>query len=215
MTKVSSPSGTTTTRGVLFHIFDVVLNIVIIVAIVALIRTFIVSPFQIEGNSMVDTLENKEYIVINKFRYFFKAPERGDIVVFRPPTDPGKYYVKRVIGLPGETVVVRDGSVYIRKPGNEDQKLSESYLNANNSGKTFRYPVNSGDTTEEDFTIPADQYFLLGDNRQGSLDSRSFGHLGTHTTAFVPQNDIKGSVWFVALPITKVHAFTAPEYDVR
>lgn len=214
MTKVSSSGGTTTTRGVLFHIFDVVLNIVIIVAIVALIRTFIVSPFQIEGNSMVDTLENKEYIVINKFRYFFKAPERGDIVVFRPPTDPGKYYVKRVIGLPGETVVVRDGSVYIRKPGNEDQKLNEPYLNGNNAGKTFRYPVNSGDTTEEDFTIPADQFFLLGDNRQGSLDSRSFGHLGTHNSAFVPQNDIKGSVWFVALPITKVHAFTAPEYGL-
>ena len=201
-------------RSILFHVFDVALNIIIIVAIVALIRTFIVSPFQIEGNSMVDTLEHKEYIVINKFRYFIKAPQRGDIVVFRPPTDPGKYYVKRVIGLPGETVVVRDGSVYIRKAGQEDKKVNEPYLNAANVGKTFRYPVNSGDTTEEDFPIPEGQFFLLGDNRQGSLDSRSFGHLGTHNTAFVPQNDIKGSVWFVALPITKVHAFQAPMYDL-
>jgi signal peptidase I len=201
-------------RGILFHVFDVVLNIVIIVAIVALIRTFIVSPFQIEGNSMVDTLEHKEYIVINKFRYFFKAPQRGDIVVFRPPTDHGKYYVKRVIGLPGETVVVRDGSVYIRREGSDDQKLNEPYLNVTNADKTYRYPVTSGDTTEEAFPVPEGEFFLLGDNRQGSLDSRSFGHLGTQSTAFVPQPDIKGSVWFIALPISKVHAFSAPEYDL-
>jgi signal peptidase I len=201
-------------RGILFHVFDVVLNIVIIVAIVALIRTFIVSPFQIEGNSMVDTLEHKEYIVINKFRYFFKAPQRGDIVVFRQPTDHGKYYVKRVIGLPGETVVVRDGSVYIRREGSDDQKLNEPYLNATNADKTYRYPVTSGDTTEEAFPVPEGEFFLLGDNRQGSLDSRSFGHLGTQSTEFVPQPDIKGSVWFIALPISKVHAFSAPEYDL-
>lgn len=207
-------TATTAPRSILFHIVDVALNIIIIVAIVALVRTFVVSPFQIEGNSMVDTLEHKEYIVINKFRYFFKEPERGDIVVFRPPTDHGKYYVKRVIGLPGETVVVRDGSVFIRKEGHEDQQLNESYLNVSNAGKTFRYPVNSGDTTEEAFTVPEGEFFLLGDNRQGSLDSRSFGHLGTHNTAYVPDQDIKGSVWFVALPISKVHAFTAPEYDL-
>ncbi|MDD5055383.1 MAG: signal peptidase I [Candidatus Peribacteraceae bacterium] len=207
-------TATSVPRGILFHVFDVALNIIIIVAIVALIRTFVVSPFQIEGNSMVDTLEHKEYIVINKFRYFFKEPQRGDIVVFRPPTDHGKYYVKRVIGLPGETVVIRDGSVFIRKPGQEDQKLNEPYLNETNAQKTYRYPVNSGDTTEEAFPVPEGEFFLLGDNRQGSLDSRSFGHLGTHNTAFVPQPDIKGSVWFVALPITKVHAFTTPEYDL-
>ncbi|OGJ68010.1 signal peptidase I, partial [Candidatus Peribacteria bacterium RIFCSPLOWO2_02_FULL_51_10] len=71
-------------RSLLFHVFDVTLNIVIIVAIVAIIRTFVVSPFQIEGNSMIDTLEHKEYIVINKFRFIFSEPQRGDIVVFRP-----------------------------------------------------------------------------------------------------------------------------------
>src|SRR3989338_9309614 len=96
-------------RSLLFHVFDVTLNIVIIVAIVGIIRTFVVSPFQIEGNSMVDTLEHKEYIVINKFRYLFGTPNRGDIVVFIPPTDDSKYYVKRVLGLPGDTIIIRDG----------------------------------------------------------------------------------------------------------
>ena len=202
-------------RSLWFHLFDVTLNIVIIVAIVALIRTFIVSPFQIEGSSMIDTLENKEYIVINKFRYFFKTPVRGDIVVFRPPTDMGKYYVKRVIGLPGDIVAIRDGYVFLRDKNKGDIRLEEPYLSQINAGKTYRYPVNSGDTSEEVFTIPLGQYFLLGDNRQGSLDSRSFGHLGTKETAFVPQYNIKGSVWFVALPVTKIHAFDLPDYHLN
>jgi signal peptidase I len=201
-------------RSFLFHVFDVTLNIVIIVAIVAIIRTFIVSPFQIEGNSMIDTLENKEYIVINKFRYLFGAPQRGDIVVFRPPSDPTKYYVKRVIGLPGETIVIRNGSVYLREKDKGDVKLDEPYLSAVNQGKTFRYPISTSDTTEEDFPIPQGEYFVLGDNRTGSLDSRSFAHINSNQTPYVPQKNIKGSVWFVALPITKIHAFEAPSYNL-
>lgn len=201
-------------RSLWFHLFDVTINIVIIVAIVGIIRTFIVSPFQIEGNSMIETLENKEYIVINKFRYLFASPSRGDIVVFRPPSDMVKYYVKRVIGMPGETIVVRDGNVFLRDPNKGDIKLEEQYLGTINAGKTYRYPVNSGDTSEEAFTVPQGQYFLLGDNRQGSLDSRSFGHVGTNETAFVPQPNIKGSVWFVALPINKIHAFEVPNYHL-
>lgn len=202
-----------TSRSIAFHILDVALNIVIIVAIVAVIRTFIVSPFQVEGNSMIDTLEHNEYIVINKFRYLFQTPERGDIVVFKAPTDPGKYYVKRVIGLPGDTVIIRSGQVYLKTPS-EERKINEPYLSEMNQGKTYRYPVSSGDTREETFEIPEDQYFLLGDNRMGSLDSRSFGHIDTEHTAYVPLKSIKGSVWFVAFPITKIHAIEPPEYGL-
>lgn len=207
-----------TKRSILFHVFDVALNIVIIVAIVAIIRTFVVSPFQIEGNSMIDTLSNKEYIVINKFRYLFKTPERGDIVVFRPPSDLSKYYVKRVIGVPGDTVIIRDGHVYVRTTDRGDVKLDEPYLSDANSGRTYRFSsaggVSGGDTSEETFIVPEGQYFLLGDNRQGSLDSRTFPYLGTKQSAFVPEDNIKGSVWFVALPVTKIHAFEQPEYDL-
>lgn len=201
----------------MFHIFDVALNIVIIVVIVGIIRTFIVSPFQIEGNSMIETLEHKEYIVINKFRYLFGSPHRGDIVVFIPPTDKKKYYVKRVLGLPGDTIVLRDGKVFLREDEG-DKELHETYLSAANQGKTYRFNVNggisAGDTSEEVFNVPSGHYFLLGDNRQGSLDSRSFAYLNTHETAYIKEGDIKGSVWFVALPITKIHAFQAPEYSL-
>ncbi|OGJ68011.1 signal peptidase I, partial [Candidatus Peribacteria bacterium RIFCSPLOWO2_02_FULL_51_10] len=127
---------------------------------------------------------------------------------------PGKYYVKRVIGLPGETVVIRDGNVFIRDKDGKEVKLNEAYLSEISLGKTYRYPVNSGDTSEEVFEVPGGEYFLLGDNRQGSLDSRSFSRLGVSETAFVPEPNIKGSVWFVALPITKIHAFEPPQYGL-
>lgn len=199
-------------RSIWFHVCDILLNIVIIVTIVAIIRTFIVSPFKIDGNSMSETLEHEEYIVINKFRYLFGSPRRGDIVVFHPETDKSKYYVKRIIGLPGETIIIRDGNVYLRDGARGDIELDEPYLTAINAGRTYRYPVNSGNMTEEVYSVLDGQYFVLGDNRQGSLDSRTFAHLGGNYTSFIPESDIKGSVWFVALPISKIHAFEPPKY---
>ena len=196
-----------------FHLIDVLFNIVVIVAIVATIRTFLVSPFQVEGSSMTSTLENNEYIVINKLVYYIGNPHRGDVIVFRPPTDPKKHYVKRVIGLPGDTVIIRGGLVYLKKSGDTHEvKLDEPYLDERNQGKTFRHPPGSGDTSEIRYDVPAGEYFVLGDNRQGSLDSRSF--MGTSSTPqpFVPQNNINGRVWFVALPFGKIHALAAPDY---
>lgn len=208
------PSSKDGKHGFWYHLFDVILNIAIIVAIVAGVRTFLVSPFQVEGNSMVDTLVDKEYIIINKLVYFTGSPDRGDVVVFRPPTDHDKYYVKRIIGLPGDEVTIRDGNVYLRKAGEKEvRKLDESgYLNEKNLGHTYRHPPNSGDQSVATYTVPADHYFVLGDNRQGSLDSRSFQTQDSESTPFVTQNDIKGRVWFIALPLTKIHALEPPEY---
>lgn len=199
-------------RGLLYHLIDITLNIVIIVSIVAVIRTFVVSPFQVEGNSMIDTLKDKEYIVINKFRYLFGSPERGDIVVFRPLVDEDKFYVKRIIGLPNETIVIKDGDVFLRVNG-EDKEIMEPYLSNRNADHTFRAPVNGGDSSEAVYNVPEDHYFVLGDNRMGSLDSRSFMK-GSEAVPFVPEDLVKGSVWFVALPITKIHAIEPPDYEL-
>ena len=198
-----------------FHLFDVILNIVIIVAIVVVIRTFLVSPFQVEGSSMSDTLEHKQYIIINKLAYHIGDPKRGDVVVFRPPNDRKKHYVKRIIGLPGDTVTLEGGYVFLQESGEgEKAKLRESYLSERNAGKTYQHPPTSGDMNDISFRIPEGEYFLLGDNRQGSLDSRSFTDEGGDPSPFVERKDIKGLVWFIALPVTKIHALETPEYGL-
>lgn len=201
--------------GLWFHLFDVGLNIAVILAVVGLIRTFLISPFQVEGSSMLSTLEHNEYIIINKLAYNLGKPERGDVVVFRPPTDKSKYYVKRVIGVPGDVIIIRDGSVHLRIAGSDEEvRLNEAYLNEGNQGKTFKHPPSSGNTEQTVYEVPADEYFLLGDNRQGSLDSRSFMTRGGEPEPFVSREDIKGRVWFVALPVTKIHALSPPVYGL-
>jgi signal peptidase I len=202
-------------HGLLFHVLDVIFNIVVIVAIVAGIRTFLVSPFQVEGSSMSATLEDHEYIIINKLAYFVGKPERGDIVVFRPPNDPNKYYVKRVIGVPGDTVTLQDGHVYVQEGSQgEPQKLEELYLDERNAGQTFPEPTASAETAPVSYTVPADKYFLLGDNRKGSHDSRMFRDAEGNPVPFVARAEIKGRVWLIALPITKIHAFEQPDYHL-
>lgn len=203
-------------HGFWYHLLDVLFNIVVIVAIVAAIRTFLVSPFQVEGNSMIDTLVDKEYIIINKFAYLAGEPGRGDVVVFRPPNEPSKYYVKRVLGLPGDTITIRDGFVYLKAAGETElKKLDESgYLSPNNLGHTFRHPPSSGDRTGATYEVPPGHFFLLGDNRQGSLDSRSFTGPDAKPMPYVAESEIKGRVWFIALPITKIHALETPEYGL-
>ncbi|MCK5019795.1 MAG: signal peptidase I, partial [Candidatus Peribacteraceae bacterium] len=144
--------------------------------------------------------------------YHIGSPERGDVVVFRPPNDGKKYYVKRVIGIPGDHVIIKDGFVFITpKNDNEEIKLDEKYLNETNYGHTYKHPPQQEDTRETPFDIPEGSYFLLGDNRKGSQDSRTFGSKDPKL-ASVPEENIKGRVWFIALPIKKIHAIKPPMY---
>ena len=204
---------TTKPQGLWFHVLDILFNIVVIVALVGGIRTFLVSPFQVEGSSMYDTLEDREYIIINKLAFYLGYPERGDIVVFHPPVDHTKYYVKRIIGEPGDEVTIEGGDVFVKRKGEaEAHKLIEPYLTEKNADHTFKHPPASGDTSKIVYDVPEGQYFVLGDNRQGSQDSRSFFDAEGNPIPFVDRSDIKGRVWFVALPIAKVHALEAPTY---
>lgn len=202
-------------RSFWFHVLDVVFNIVVIVAIVAGIRTFLVSPFQVEGHSMDNTLADGEYIVINKLTYILGDPDRGDIVVFRPPNDPNKFYVKRVIGLPGDTVDIRGGKVYVKPAGaDRSTELEEPYLDPENAGNTFPRVPSDGAASSARYVVPEGRFFLLGDNRKNSHDSRSFVVDGK-PEPYVADADIKGRFWFVVLPITKIHAFSAPDYELE
>ncbi|MFZ0545627.1 MAG: signal peptidase I [Candidatus Promineifilaceae bacterium] len=127
--------------------------------------------FRIEGYSMLPTLEEGEYIIINKLSYYLEEPERGDIIVLQFPNDRSRDFIKRIIGLPGDHIEVRDGVVHVNGVA-----LEEPYINAE--------PTYSGT-----WDVPADEFFVLGDNRNNSSDS--------HSWSYLPRSDIIGKAWLI------------------
>lgn len=135
--------------------------VVVAVVLAALIRIFVFSPFYIPSGSMEPTLQIGDRIIVSKINYRFEEPERGDIIVFKFPLDPNRDFVKRVVGLEGETIAARDGVLYIN-----GKRLEEDYLPQN---------INFPDFGPE--KIPQGCYFMMGDNRNNSDDSRNWGPL--------------------------------------
>lgn len=138
-----------------------IVGTVLICAII--IRSFIVQPFVVEGSSMEPNYHNNEYLLIEKLSFHFRNPQRGEVLIFRYPNDTRVNYIKRVIGLPGETVKIENGKVYIN-----DAQLEESYLPGDK--QTL---VESNPEVPYVVTLRDDQYFMMGDNRDHSSDSRS------------------------------------------
>jgi len=155
------------THSVFDFIWEFAKIVVISLAIVVPIRYFIIQPFYVKGSSMEPNFYDHEYLIIDEISYRFYQPNRGDIVVFKYPKNTSEYFIKRVIGLPGERVVIKDGEVTIHNINHsEGVKLAETYLAKD--VKTL------GDV---DIILTANEYFVLGDNRMASLDSRIFGAL--------------------------------------
>lgn len=156
-----------------------------------------------------------EKIIINEATFLFNNPKRGEIVVFKPSKEEEKYYIKRVIGLPGETVSIKNGEVYITEKDNGNTfKLQEDYLNTDNKGKTTAY---FSDFTT--FKVPEGSYFMLGDNRRESTDSRScFMHSidesckSTPEKAFVKKDLIRGKAFVVWWPLQDLRLIKEPVY---
>lgn len=147
------------------------IKIVIISLLIILpIRYFIIQPFYVKGASMEPNFHDHEYLIIDEISYRFKDPARGEVIVFRYPENPQEYFIKRIIALPGERVEIIDGDIFIYNRENPAGfKLNEGYYLADNI-KTYNIedgPVSLGDN----------QFFVLGDNRYASKDSRSFGPL--------------------------------------
>jgi len=135
-------------------------DLVISLAISAFIIVFLYQPVKVEGTSMMPSLEDQERIFVNKFVYRLEPIERGDIVVFRYPRDPSKSYIKRVIGVAGDRVRIDGGQVYVN-----DQPIEEDYVP----------PAYADDRSLNEVTVPPHCYFMLGDHRSMSNDSRDFG----------------------------------------
>lgn len=172
-----------------------ILRVVIIAgAIVFLVRYFLIQPFSVRGASMEPNFYDHEYLIIDELSYRLRAPERGEIIVFRYPNDPRQFFIKRVIGLPGETVAVTGGKVYVQKAGDPEPLLLDesAYLGS--------LPTPG----EKTVTLGADEYFVMGDNRPSSLDSRGFGP--------VRLDQVTGRVWLRGLPLDKISRFSTPSY---
>lgn len=136
------------------------------IVIVLLIRFYIVQPFIVKGVSMEPMFEDQEYLIIDEITPVFRPIERGTVIIFRYPLGPSEFFIKRVIGLPGERVTVKNGEVTVKKTDGTVTTLDESYL--------ARGTVTAGAI---EIDVPSDQYFVLGDNRNYSSDSRKWGLL--------------------------------------
>lgn len=177
-------------------LFETAKFAVITLAIILPVRYFLMQPFFVKGASMEPNFEDGQYLVIDELSYRLREPVRGEVVVFRYPVDPSQFYIKRIIGLPGETVEVADGNIKITN--NEHPLgfvLDESkYL----STAIATY----GDLKK---TLGQDEFFVLGDNRAASYDSRRWGVL--------PKKNIIGRAWLRAWPPNTAQIFAAPEYS--
>lgn len=178
------PTPKTTRSSILTAIWETVRYALIAAIIIIPIRTFIAQPFVVSGNSMYPTFHNGEYLIVNELAKYQSTYERGDVVILRYPLDPSKYFIKRVIGLPGETVAITNGVVVITSPAHTTPfTLSEPYV---------KYPQIESLTR----TLSDQEYFVMGDNRAQSSDSRAWGP--------VPKNDMDGKALLRLFPVTNI-----------
>lgn len=158
-----------------------------------LVRYFLFKPFYVKGQSMEPTYFESEYLIIDELSYRFREPVRGEVIVLRAPVVEKDFYLKRIVGLPGERVKVQDNKVIIYNEEFPQGKLiEESYLTEDTPGSI---------TT----TLGPNQYFVMGDNRDASFDSRRFGA--------IERKDIIGRTWLRGWPITRVGILAAPDYN--
>lgn len=142
---------------------DSFMRFIFIVMLIALpLRIFAFWPFVVSGESMVPTFTDKQYLIIDKVHYKFNDIIRGDVVVFKYPKDPSRYFIKRIIGLPGETVLIKNGVIKIANKEKDIIELTEPYISDTTTGTT-------------ELTLGPDEYFVMGDNRPQSSDSRVWG----------------------------------------
>lgn len=161
--------------------YQITKNVDIVLILGLLFRAFILQPFIVDGSSMEPNYHNNEYILVDQITYRFRGPAHSEVIIFKPPENTAADYIKRVIAVPGETVVIENNQVSVN-----GHILSEPYLAT----------PTSTETNENIFrrTMKPDEYFVMGDNREHSSDSRDWG--------VVPRENIVGRAWLAVFPVS-------------
>lgn len=155
--------------------------VLIAAAIVFPIRLFVAQPFIVSGASMEPTFHNAQYLIVDELSYRLHAPQREDVIIFRYPKNPKEFFIKRIIGLPGETVSINGDQITITRTDGTTLNLEEPYI------------VNHGNGSNATYTLTSDDYFVMGDNRPESSDSRVWGPL--------PRENIIGRAYLRLFPV--------------
>jgi signal peptidase I len=162
-TKRDRPTFQESLRAQFFEFFRFILTALVIIIP---IRVFIAQPFIVSGSSMVPTFMDKDYLIVDQISYRLSDPQRNDVIVMRYPIDPSQFFIKRIVGLPGETITLQSGKVYVKElDSSEALLLDESYLTHTTANDNLTV------------TLASDEFFVLGDNRPASSDSRTWGVL--------------------------------------
>ena len=174
--------------------FDTIKIIVISLIIIIGIRSFVMQPFFVNGQSMEPNFHDGDYLIVNEIGYRLDDPKRGDVVIFHYPNDPSQFFIKRIIGLPGEKIEIKNNEITIyNKEHSDGFTLDEVYIP--------RSAIISKDYSQE---LKNDEYYVLGDNRAASSDSRVWGVLEKHY--------IVGKAWVRAWPFNNFSVFEGVEY---
>lgn len=183
----ATPTAPSRVRAFLREVLETVILTIVIYALV----NFATGRYRVEGDSMLPTVQPNEYVLLDKLSYMLRQPERGEIVVFHYPYDPERDFIKRVIGLPGETISIANGGVTVTQVDGTQFQLDEPYINA---------PPNYTNT----WTVGPDEFFVLGDNRNNSSDSHSWGML--------KREFLVGRALFVYWPLPALRAVDHHDY---
>ncbi|MFA5228208.1 MAG: signal peptidase I [Candidatus Paceibacterota bacterium] len=169
-------------QQVLDFLLDSLKILIIALIIIIPIRTFLFQPFVVKGSSMEPNYHSGDYLIIDELSYKLREPQRGEVIVFKYPLNPVNKYIKRIIALPGEKIEIIDGSIYITKNADKFTVEEEIYLSSENLDQ-WKINNNMGE-----LILKENEYFVMGDNRNYSSDSRKWG--------IVPKENITGRTMF-------------------